>query len=129
MTRRRRSKRGGSDKAVGMILALVGIILIAAMAGGAWWLRKTKIQLDADNCPQSGARAVHVIMIDRSDPIASQQAQQVRQYVQKVKNDAAFGSRFDVYTFEGDIKSEMQPFVRVCAPARPEDANELYENP
>jgi len=127
--RSRRARREKGDKTLGIALAIAGVMLIAALAGGAWWLRKVKEPLDADNCPRSGAKAVHVIMIDRSDPITGQQAQAVRQRVEKLKNEAVFGTRFDVYTFEGDAKNEMRPFVRVCAPGRPEDANELIENP
>ena len=129
MARSRRSRRGAGDKAMGAILAVLGVILVGALAGGAWWLRKTKEPIDADNCPLSGPRAVHMIMIDRSDPISEQQAQRVRQQVEKLKNEASSGTRFDVYTFEGDSKAEMKPFERVCAPGRPEEANELYENP
>jgi hypothetical protein len=72
---------------------------------------------------------MHVIMIDRSDPITGQQAQGIRQQVDKIKNEAGFGTQFDVYTFEGDTKNEMQPILRICAPGRPQDANELIENP
>jgi hypothetical protein len=129
MVRRKRARRDQGDKAVGAILGLLGIVLIAALALGAWWLRKTKVQLDADNCPISGPRAVHLIMIDRSDPISGQQAQRVRQHVNALKSGAGFGTRFDVYTLEGDTKKEMPPLLRVCAPGRPEEANELIENP
>ena len=127
--RGRRASRDRGDKAIGILLGIAGIVLVAALAGGAWWLRKAKEPLDADNCPRSGPRAVHVIMIDRSDPITGQQAQAVRQRVEKLKNEAGFGTRFDVYTFEGDSKNEMRPILRVCAPGRPEEANELIENP
>jgi len=127
--RSRRVKRRRSDKTVGFALAIVGIVLIGALAGGAWWLRKTKEPLDADNCPRSGPKAVHLIMIDRSDPITGQQAQAIRQRFEKLRSDASFGTRFDIYTFEGDTKNEMRPVLRVCAPGRPEDANELIENP
>jgi len=127
--RSRASKRSGRDKIYGLVLALIGILLICALGGGALWLRKTKVTLDADNCPLTGPSSVHLIMIDRSDPITGQQAQRVRQYIQKLKNEASAGTRFDVYTFEGDIRNEMVPMIRVCAPGRPQDANELYENP
>jgi len=122
-------RRTSNDKWVGVALGVVGVLLIAALGGGAWWLRKSKEPLDADNCPRAGIRALHVIMIDRSDPISSQQAQIVRQQVRALKNDARFGTRFDVYTFEGDTQNEMQPIIRVCAPGRPEEANEWIENP
>jgi hypothetical protein len=129
MVRSKQAKRETNDKAVGIVLGILGVLLIGILASGAWWLRTIKEPLDADNCPRSGPKAVHVIMIDRSDPVLGQQAQSVRQQVEKLKNDALFGTRFDVYTFEGDTKNEMRPIVQVCAPGRPEDANELIENP
>src|SRR5690348_7082010 len=102
MARRRRPRRDRADKAVGAVLAIIGVLLIATLGGAAWWLRKTKEPLDANNCPRSGPKAIHVIMIDRSDPISEQQAQRVRQDVEDLKRNAAFGTRFDLYTFEGD---------------------------
>ena len=129
MSRRSRAKREGFGKLLGVLLGFVAIVVLIAMGGAAWWLRKTKEPLDAENCPRSGPRSIHVIMIDRSDPISGQQAQRIRQTINKAKNDAPFARRFDVYTFEGDAKNEMTPILRVCAPGRPEDANEFIENP
>jgi|SRR5579859_1262602 len=129
MARSKRSKRERKDKTIGFVLAVIGILLIGGFSVGAWWLRQIKEPLDADNCPRSGARAVYVIMIDRSDPISGQQAQGIRQEVTKIKNDARFGTRFDIYTFEGDANNEMLPMMRLCAPGRAEDANEFIQNP
>jgi hypothetical protein len=129
MSRSRRGKRDRRDKAIGFALAVLGIIMIGGLSGGALWLRKTKEVFDADNCLRSGPRAVHVIMIDRSDPITDQQAQGVRQQIERTKNESHFGTQFDIYTFEGDTKKELRPIFHVCAPGRPEDANELIENP
>jgi hypothetical protein len=129
MVRRRRERRDGKDKIIGVILTLVGLALLVGLGGGVYWLRKSKEPQDANNCPKSGARAIQVIMIDRSDPISPQQAQGVRQFVQRAKNEAAFATRFDVYTFEGDTKNEMRPIIQVCAPGRGEEANEWIENP
>lgn len=129
MARSRRRRRDKSDKGVGLMLLIVGVLMLAALGGSAWWLRKTKVQLDAENCPVTGPRLIHMIMIDRSDPISGQQAQRIRQYMQKAKDEAGFGTRFDIYTFEGDVKNEFRPILRVCAPGRPEEANELIENP
>lgn len=129
MSARRRRRRDKGDKAVGMALGLVGILLLVALGAGAWWLRNSKVHLDAENCPTTGPRAVHLVMIDRSDPISGQQAQRIRQYIQKAKDEAAFGTRFDIYTFEGNVQNELRPVLRVCAPGRPEEANALIENP
>ena len=114
---------------MGTVLAAVGVILVAALAVTVFWVKGRHIALDDRNCPKTGPKAVHVILIDRSDPISSQQAQHIRQVIQRLKADAAFGTRFDVYTFEGDSANELPPVLRVCAPGRPQDANELIENP
>jgi hypothetical protein len=114
---------------VGIALAAIGIILVAALAFTVFWVKRQHVALDDVNCPKTGPKAVHVILIDRSDPISGQQAQHIRQVVQRLRDDAVFGTRFDVYTFEGDSVNELLPVLRVCAPGRPQDANELIENP
>jgi len=132
MSRRNRRRKGGgpSDGVTGALLTVLGIVLIAALAGLAWWVNKTKIPLGADNCPlNQDPRAVHVVIFDRSDPISGQQAQRIRQEMEKLKKAASFAYRFDIYTFEGDSKNELQPILKVCSPGRPEEANDLIENP
>ena len=132
MSRRNRRRKGGgpSDGVTGALLTVLGIVLIAALAGLAWWVSITKIELGADNCPlKQDPRAVHVVIFDRSDPISGQQAQRIRQEMEKLKKAASFAYRFDIYTFEGDSKNELQPILKVCSPGRPEEANDLIENP
>jgi hypothetical protein len=126
---RRSRRRARTDRTVGVALAAVGIILVGALALTVFWVKRQHIALDDVNCPKTGPKAVHVLLIDRSDPISGQQAQHIRQVVQRLKDDAVFGTRFDVYTFEGDSVNELPPVLRVCAPGRPQDANELIENP
>lgn len=128
-SRRRRAKRESQDRIRGIFLMVFGLALIAGLGGLSWWLKTTKVALGPDNCPVTGPRAVHVIMIDQSDPISGQQAQQIREYLSNVKKHAAFGTRFDIYTFEGNTKDELKPKLSVCAPGKPEEANELIENP
>jgi len=63
----------------GVALAILGVGLISALAGGAWWLRKNQDSPWMRTIARaSGPRAVHFIMIDRSDPISGQQAQRIR---------------------------------------------------
>jgi hypothetical protein len=118
------------DKVVGILFALTGALLTGSLAFGAWYLKKQKIALDPEtNCPRTGPIAVHVLMFDRSDPVNGQQAQHIRQAVQLSKNAAEFGQRFDIYTFDGDEMNELAPILTICSPSRPENANELIENP
>jgi hypothetical protein len=130
MARRNRRKKGFGDAATGIGLTVVGVLAIGAMVAGVLWAKNTKVALDPDtNCPTKGPRSVHVIMFDRSDPISGQQAQRIKQVVERLKNEAPFGERFDLYTFEGDTSHTLDPVLRICAPGRPEDANQLIANP
>jgi hypothetical protein len=45
----------------------------------------------------------------------------------RLKMSAKAGTRFDIFTFQGDTSAELQPVLTICAPKR--DANELIENP
>jgi uncharacterized membrane protein len=129
----RRSQRRRSefrDRSFGAILILLGVLLIGLLAGGAWWIRRSTPAVDAEtNCPANGPKVVNVLIFDRSDPISGQQAQRVRFAVNELKRAANFGYRFDVYTFEGDTKMALEPVLKICSPGRPEEANELIQNP
>ena len=80
----RRSRKAKSDKVTGVALAVLGIVLIAGLAGGAFWIKRQQVPIGEDNCPTTGPNAIHIILIDRSDPITGQQAQHVRQWGQRL---------------------------------------------
>lgn len=130
MPRRSRRSRGLSDGIAGLLLGLGGLLLIGALAGGYWFVKSGRVVLDAaTNCPKSGPNGIHVILFDRSDPISEQQAQRIRQAIDKFKNEAPFGLRFDLYTFQGDAQHALQPKLQICALGKPSEANALIENP
>lgn len=130
MARRGRRSRGLSDGATGLMLGLAGILLIGALGGGYWFVKKSRPVLDAEtNCPKSGPTGIHAILFDRSDPISEQQAQRIRQTIDKFKNDAPFGLRFDLYTFQGDTQHALKPKLVICALGKPNEANAWIENP
>jgi hypothetical protein len=130
MARRSRRSKGISDGARGLLLALLGLGLIGAFGVGYWWVKETRPTLEAEtNCPTTGPTGIHVILFDRSDPISDQQAQRIRQAVERYKQDAPFGLRFDIYTFQGDTTHVLQPKLKICALGKPGDANPWIENP
>lgn len=130
MRNRRRKQKETSDRALGAVLVVVGLLLVSALAGGAWWLRHSRNEIDKEtNCALSGPPAVHMILVDRSDPISGQQSQQIRQAINRIKDGAIEGERFDFFVFEGDAKSVLKPILSVCSPEHPRDAQPLIENP
>lgn len=129
MARRSKRTKGLSDRVSGLLLGLLGVIVIAALGSGYWYVKNTRPKLDANNCPATGPKSIHVIMFDRSDPISEQQAQRIRQTIDRYRNDASFGQRFDLYTFQGDTQHVLQPRLQICALGKPSEANSLIENP
>lgn len=129
MARNRRRKDRG-DKAKGIAFMVLGLVLIAGLAGGGYWLSQKRVKLDAvTGCPINGPTAIHAILIDRSDPISPQQAQQVRLVMDTYIARAKVGERFDLYVASGDTVNVLTPVASVCSPGRGDQANELYENP
>lgn len=129
MARRRRRNDALVDQVGGTILTLVGVVLIVSIGILGYWLRSAQVPVEASTlCPESGPTSVHVILIDRSDPVSGQQAQHIRQVMQRIKDNAQTATRFDIFSFDGDAWNELPPIRRICVPKRPEDANELYEN-
>lgn len=130
MSRTKRKKKARRDVGFGVALGLIGIVLVAALAGVAWWLNATKVELDAaTNCPISGPLAVHAIIFDRSDPISQQQGQRVTQRISQLIQTATQGERFDIYVVGGDAQRSLLPILKACSPGRGDDANPLYQNP
>lgn len=127
---RQRRRKDRSDRMSGLALGAFGILLIFGLIAGNHWVRTAKQKTDAETlCPLSGPKAVHALIIDRSDPITELQAQRVKQVVHVLKTNAEFGKRFDIYTFVSKPGQALEPVLRICSPGKPENANELIDNP
>lgn len=130
MARKRRQKSGRRDALVGAFFGIIGLAAIGLLIWGSLWSSKSRIELDADtNCPVRGPSAVHVILIDRSDPITPQQGQQIRQIFDSYFAKARTGERFDLYVASGDAVNVLTPVASVCSPGRGDQVSELTANP
>jgi hypothetical protein len=126
---RKKSKKR-MDVFLGILLTIVGVVALAALAGGAWWVKTRTVEIDeATNCPKDGPRAVHVLLFDQTDPISEQQALQVKQHVRLLADGAIPGQQFLLYTIEGDSQKLLNPVRQICSPGKGKDANIIYENP
>lgn len=131
MSRRSRRKRAQLiDQSTGILLAIIALVILCMLVGFFLWVKKTTVVLDeVTNCPETGPRAVRAIIFDRTDPIKPLQGQRIRQRMKEFREGAPFGTRFDIYTVEGDAKNVLTPVLTICSPNRPEEANVIYENP
>ena len=92
MARRRRRKKGGMpDAVVGTLLTVIGLVLIGALAGGAWWITHRPKPDALTNCPPTGSRVVNLVIFDQSDPVSPQQAQRIRYAMQQLRTAAEVG--------------------------------------
>lgn len=128
MPRHSRRRAARKDKAIGFTLAVVGGIIICSLGLAVWWVGQRPSPDPATNCPREGPTSIHLILIDQSDPITGLQAQRVRQEITRLKNSANTGTRFDIYSFEGDSHNELQPLLSLCVPQKPEKASDWTEN-
>jgi hypothetical protein len=131
--RRRRPRYGAraDDRRETIRGVVLGTVSLAVLGGFFWvsaMLRPPEIDA-ATGCPTEGPIAVHAIIIDHSDAISEQQAQQVRMFLRRILSNARAAERFDLYVAEGDAASSAHPIVRRCSPGRGADANALYQNP
>jgi hypothetical protein len=128
-SRPRRGNAGARDVALGLTLSALGISIIAALLFAWWYVSSNSETLGADNCPTRGPKAVHAILIDRSDPVTPLQQQQILQDIQRSIRAARAGERFDLFVAEGDAVNTLAPSVSLCSPGRGADASSLYQNP
>jgi hypothetical protein len=126
---RKKKKEKAADFRNAILVGLAGAILIGGILGGAWWIYVTREKVDQALCPLAGPRAIQVLLIDQTDPITRQNAEQVKQYVERLVDKAIIGERFDLYTIKADTKNVLEPDLQVCFPGRGDGANELYQNP
>lgn len=125
MATKKKKKRdalvGGSLIALGLLILGALIVLIIVLQ-----------PVDRDpntNCPVDGPRAIHAIMIDRSDPLTPSQVQQVKQHLQRLISRTAEDTRLDIYSFEGSLTDVLEPTLTICAPRRPEDIDPWAQGP
>ena len=128
--RRGRRTTGASEGPDILQVVLAGLALIALLGILGWfvWQRATAIPHDKIfGCPRDGPVAVHAILIDRSDPLTSLQAQRLTQLVEAVARSAAVDERLDLYFLTAGGGAVAVPEVSLCRPRS--EGNQLTENP
>jgi hypothetical protein len=117
-----------SGRTKGVLLGVLGVVILGALLFATWWVKQREPVDEATNCPVSGPRAIHVVLIDQSDPITPQQGLRVRQELARLRDTAA-GERIDIFAAEGDAANVLSPVFSLCSPGQGKDANALYQNP
>jgi len=116
------------DYVLGTALTALGVLILGALIAIVFILREPNRDPET-NCPADGPKAIHAIMIDRSDPITPAQVQQIRQHLQRAINRTEEDTRMDIYSFEGALTNVLQPVLSICAPRKPEEIDPWTQSP
>lgn len=125
---RRRGRRPDRSNLWAALAAVAALVLLAGYAALSLWAKGQRVAIDeATLCPVSGPSAVTAVLVDRSDPLNSQQALRVRQVLDRVVAEAPVGGRVALYVAEADAFTALTPVLALCNPGS--EANPLYQNP
>ncbi len=124
------ARRRGPDRSTiwGIAALVVGLLLLALFFGTKFWAEGQRVAIDEGSlCPKTGPVAVTAVLVDRSDPLGPQQAQRVRQILDRATAEVPTGGRIALYLAEADDFAALQPAFALCNPGK--EANPLYQNP
>lgn len=125
---RRRGRRPDRSTLWAVLASIGAAMLLVGYFALNWWAKGQRVEIDeATLCPVSGPSAVTAVLVDRSDPLTTQQALRVRQVLDRVVAEAPVGGRVALYVAEADAFTALAPVLALCNPGS--EANPLYQNP
>lgn len=127
--RRRRGERSsGTGNALPIAAAAVAIVALVGVVALMVWQHMTVVPHDKlSGCPIDGPRAVHAILVDRSDPFTPVQMQRLTQLVEGIAKAAAVDERVDLYVLTAGDGAVASPEVSLCRPRS--EGSQWNENP
>jgi hypothetical protein len=106
------------------ILAIIGVFVAKSYLG------RRSVALDLSTlCPQKGAEALTVVVLDRSDPLDTAQKESLKNYILKLKKDLALHEEIAIYSVGNTDIELRKPVIDVCNPGTGVDASPLNANP
>ena len=130
MVRSVKQKRKWAEDRLG--IALIVLVVLAFVGGGVgyFYLQKTWVALDEMTlCPKEGARALTVVLVDRTDPLTTVQREALRKRLEKVKDSVPRYGALKVYSVGPIGETLLHPVVDLCNPGRGEDVDPAVGNP
>jgi hypothetical protein len=115
--------------------ALGAVLLVAAigLTGGGFYAMHSLKQKRFDPetlCPAEGARAVTLILIDKTDPLTAVEQDRIRSFTAAARDTAQRGERITIKLLrqkDGANETVLDTVADLCNPGA--DANPLLENP
>jgi len=112
--------------------ATLAIIAVCLAAGGVYAVHALKHEkIDAETlCPRAGSNAATLVIIDKTDPLTAAEQGQIRNIVEKARDNISRGDRLTVKVLRpGESANEtvLDTVADHCNPGA--EANPLFENP
>ncbi len=111
-------------------MAVVIAILLAALAGGAWFLKAKhdKLAMDDHLCPPNPASYL-AVLVDVTDPMSLPQRQDLRNKLEDLKDDVRKGGKISIYKVDTANEKLLTPMLEVCNPGDASDVSEMSGDP
>lgn len=108
----------------------VGAILVAVLAGSAWFVdaRNDRLSLDDHLCPPEPSSYTAAI-VDVTDPMTLPQRQDLRNKLEELKNDIPQGGRIAIFKVDAANDQLLTPILEKCNPGDAKDFSEMDSDP
>lgn len=126
MTSRKQRERKEKLQAFGMIA--FSAIILGGFAVAYYWSSQSTALRTTDFCPENGPVAVHVALVDLSEPFSVIQKSNIQQRMEKFREGVRTNEKLVLYFMEEVSDALPPPAFEYCNPGDPEDAHWLYEN-
>jgi hypothetical protein len=115
------------------VLGALLLVAAACLAGGGFYAMHSLKQKHFDPetlCPIEGAKAVTLILIDKTDPLTAAEQAGIRSLAAAERDNAQRGERITIKVLrqkDGANETALETAADLCNPGA--DANPLFENP
>lgn len=130
MVRSVRKKHKRTQDRIGIALIVLGALAVVGGGMGYVYLQRTRVVLDQSTlCPQEGARALLVVLVDRTDPLTTVQQAALHMRLEEMKDSVPRYGALQIFAI-GPVRETLpRPIVDLCNPGRGEDIDPAVGNP
>lgn len=108
------------------IAAALGLVVIAAVVGGTYFMASQPGELDARMCPAKGPIGHTVVLIDTTDPFTFTQRQAFSVvFKDLVRRQTPEGQLLSVFVLGEQFEENAKPVVELCNPGSDAGKNEF----
>jgi len=129
-TRRSRHSHRGNKNTWGILIIIAVFVVVIGVGWTVFYLNSKRVTLDsASLCPSVGIDNKTVILVDRTDPLSDMQQQELKVYLQDIKNSIPVHASISIYGMDQAEPKMLQPEISMCNPGDGENVSPWLANP